>query len=114
MPAIARSGQRKTRAAHREEHGQRQLTGAGDRSEMGRSSAAAPAGEDVRAAWRNDLAQNHGRVDGAVREAARSALSGDEEGTVRVKSDWYGRHQREGARPQASVRPNWADLAVCR
>src|SRR5215475_16072154 len=81
---------------------------------MGRSSTAAPAGEDVRAAWRDDFAQNHGRVDGAMRETARSAVCGDEEGTVRVEGYRDRRYQREGSGPEASVRQNRADLALCR
>ena len=43
-------------AADREGHGGSQLVGASDRGEMGRPSAAAPAGKDVRAARHRDLA----------------------------------------------------------
>src|SRR6202011_1432215 len=55
-------------ATDREKHGGGKSVSASDRGKVGRSSAAAPAGKDVRAAWHPDLAQNHGRVDGAMRE----------------------------------------------
>src|SRR5579864_6932783 len=51
-------------AAGREEHGEREFTGASDRGEVGRSSATTSAGKAVRTAWRADLAQNDGRLDG--------------------------------------------------
>ena len=101
-------------ATDREEHGGSELVGASDRGEMGRSSAAAPAGEDVRAAWRRDLAQDHGRLDGAVRGTARSSVPVDEEGAVELQGDRHRRYQREGAGPETSLCQDRADLAVCR
>src|SRR5690349_20837210 len=45
---------------------------AGDRGQIGRLSAAAPGREHVRTTRGDDLAQNDGRVDGAMRATARS------------------------------------------
>src|SRR5581483_4999115 len=72
-------------ATDREEHGRRELIGASDRSEMGRRPAAAPAGEDVPAAWHRHLAQDHGRLVGAVRGPARSFVPVDEEVVLNSK-----------------------------
>jgi hypothetical protein len=71
----------------REKHGGGKSVSASDRGKVGRSSAAAPAGKDVRAAWHPDLAQNHGRVDGAMRETAGSLVPVDEEGCVGIQGD---------------------------
>src|SRR5690242_6604105 len=54
---------------------------------MGGPATLAPAGgEDVRAAWHRHLPQDDGRVDGAVRGAARSFVSVDEEGGAEFQS----------------------------
>src|SRR5450755_4479181 len=81
---------------------------------MDRSPTAAPAREDVRAAWYRHLAQNHGRVDGAMCGTARSFVPIDEEGAVTFQGDRHRRYQREGAGPETSLCQDRADLAVCR
>jgi len=72
------------------------------------------AGEDVRAAGHRHLAQDHGRVDGAMCGTAGSFVPADEEGAARFQGDRHRRYQREGAGSQASFRQDWADLALCR
>ena len=72
-------------------------------AETGRPPAAAPAREDLRASWGRDLAQDHGRLDGAVRRSARSFVSVAEKGAVQFQGDRHRRYGREGAGPQTAV-----------
>jgi hypothetical protein len=104
--------QRTRKSSDREEHGEREFTGASDRGEVGRSSATTSAGKDVRTAWRADLAQNDGRLDGAMRGAARSVVRSGEEGSILFQVHRHRRYQRESTGSQASVREDRTDMAV--
>src|SRR5258708_7719326 len=69
-------------ATDREEHGRSQLAGAGDCIQVRRSSTAAPAGKDLRAAGREYLAQDDGRLVAIGGRTARSSVSGVKEVAV--------------------------------
>ena len=83
-------------------------------AKMRRSSALAPAGEDLRAPRGGYLAQNDGRLAGAMRRSAAAAVRIGQGGSVPVEGDRDRRYQREGAGCQVALRAHRAHLAVLR